>query len=359
MPEAGLDLDAALFKRLAHRVRDLGLVQGRDQVRHHLDDGDVHAVDVVDVAVLQTDGAGADDDYALRHRAGEVHDLVGGDDLLVVDVEGRDLGGLAADGDDYILGGKVLLLLAGVDLDGVGVDQSGLALHHVDAAALFPQEGLKPEAEVVDDAVFAPVDGLEVHAHGGHVDVDAVGLGLLDGGVEVGGSHERLGRDAAAVDAGAAGAVLGARLYERDLLAAVGAAHGRGRTAGAATDTNYIIIVHNQVPFQQKIQLTGLFFPGSGFFTAGRGPDEHYHAEQGADACGDIEGGDVREPALPADSLGYRVEQIGAAELAEVLHAGGNGQGHADRGGPTELPTFRNTPGITTDMPRPKIRQPT
>ena len=88
---AALHSDTTLLKRRLHRVRYLRVVQRRHQVRHHLHDGHVHAVDVVDVTVLKPDGAGADDHDALRQRAREVHYLVRSYDLLVVHVERRNL----------------------------------------------------------------------------------------------------------------------------------------------------------------------------------------------------------------------------------------------------------------------------
>ena len=66
---AGLHDYAALFEGLAHSVGDLGLVQGWNKIRHHLDDGNGNIKGVVNMGILKADSTGADDDYALGHGA--------------------------------------------------------------------------------------------------------------------------------------------------------------------------------------------------------------------------------------------------------------------------------------------------
>ena len=122
----------------------------------------------------------------------------------MVDMECRYLRRLGANGDVDILGSDDFLLLAVVNLDGMRIDKSCSALDDIDAAGLLPQQGLKAEAEVVYDAFSALVYRLEVNGNGRHINVDAVGLGFLEGSIKICGGHERLGRNTAAVNAGTA-----------------------------------------------------------------------------------------------------------------------------------------------------------
>ena len=167
-------------------------MQSRNEIRHHLDDSNRNIKGVVNMGILKADSTGADDDYAFGHGAREVHYLIGGDDLLMVDMECRYLRRLGANGDVDILGSDDFLLLAVVDLNGVGVDKSCSAL------------GLKAEAEIVYDAFSALVYRLEINRNGRHINVDAVCLGFLEGSIKICGGHERLGRNTTAVNAGTA-----------------------------------------------------------------------------------------------------------------------------------------------------------
>jgi hypothetical protein len=59
-----MDVEALLLVELGHGLADV-LVLDRDEAVLHLDDGDLGAEGVVEVAELHADGAGADDDEAL------------------------------------------------------------------------------------------------------------------------------------------------------------------------------------------------------------------------------------------------------------------------------------------------------
>ena len=48
------------------------VVLHRDEARHHLDEGHLRPEGIVDVAELHPDGAGADDDHALRLFSGRI-----------------------------------------------------------------------------------------------------------------------------------------------------------------------------------------------------------------------------------------------------------------------------------------------
>jgi hypothetical protein len=220
--EAGAELllDAALAEGALEQLAAALLLQ-RHQVRQRLDDRDLGAERAPDAGELAADGARAQD-----HDGGgdvlEAQRVVAGDDALVVDLEARDGAGDRAGGQQHVLG----LDAPAVDLDGGGGDQRAGALDDLDLAAL----------DQAGEALVQPLDDLAlVGVDARHVDlveaaVDAELLGLLDDLDGLGRVQQRLGRDAAAVQAGAADLVL---LDHDDALAELGVAQ-RGRVAAAA-----------------------------------------------------------------------------------------------------------------------------
>jgi hypothetical protein len=70
--------------KLLHGDGDVVVFDGED-ARHHLDDGDLGAEGVVEVAELHADGAGADDDEALGLGLVE-HGLAGAPDLVAIEL---------------------------------------------------------------------------------------------------------------------------------------------------------------------------------------------------------------------------------------------------------------------------------
>ncbi len=124
-----------------------------------------------------------------------VEDLVGGEDRRVVHVEARQPRGLGADADHQVVEGVALA----VDHDRVAV-HAALAAHHVHALALGG--ALHALAHAQHDLVLA------LH-HPGEVERDlrhhqAVLVGAAHPPQQVGGRQQRLGGDAAPVEAGAA-----------------------------------------------------------------------------------------------------------------------------------------------------------
>ena len=181
----------------------------------------------VDVAHLQADVAAADDEQPGRHvlqlqRAGRVHDARRGQ------VERRRLRGHRAGGDDAVL---EAVALAALDLDGVrrrrtcrrpGRNRPCGPWHRPDEVA----------GQRVDDLLPVAADGVDVDLRRAEADADVGGVAGV--GDELGGVQQRLGRDAADVQAGAAGPLAG--VDERDLEAVVGGEERGGVAAGAAAE---------------------------------------------------------------------------------------------------------------------------
>ena len=146
--------------------------------------------------------------------------VLGGEDLLAVDLEAGQRLAVGTGGEDDVLAG---VRRAG-DLDGVRAGEPALALDDRDPAGL-DQAGEALE-EPGDDAVLVGV-------HAGHVDAlergpDAELLALAGAVGDLGRVQQCLGRDAAEVEAGAAELAL---LDQRDAHAEL----GRAQRAGVAT----------------------------------------------------------------------------------------------------------------------------
>jgi hypothetical protein len=203
--DAELDVEALLLREGLPGFLGHGLVGGGEEIRHGFEDGDFGAEALPDRAQFEADDAGADHAEALRRgvegqRAGVVADD------LVVDRNARQVARLGAGGDDDV---------GGFDDLAIDVDAPAVVLATADELAVAGQQrdlvlleqALDAAGELGDDVVLA-LD------HGRHVDLDALRrdavhleavLGFL---VEFGGAQQRLGRNAADVEAGAAEAYL-------------------------------------------------------------------------------------------------------------------------------------------------------
>ncbi len=124
-----------------------------DDVRQHLDDGDIDAVGVPDGGKLDADGAGADDDDGV----GQVflQDRLGvGDHLLAVDFHAGNHDRVRAGGHNDVVGAQSIGLPLFVgDFDGVGGDQLGLA--HVDVDLVVLQQVADPLGQPLGDLAAA------------------------------------------------------------------------------------------------------------------------------------------------------------------------------------------------------------
>ena len=125
-----VELDAALLQRLAHALGDVG-VDGRETLLEKLNHRHLAAKRLEGGGKLHADDARSDDAEAARHEV-DVEELRRGHDVAadvgVVVHERQDLR-LRTRGDQDVLG-RVLLT---ADLDGVGIDEVGLAPDERDA----------------------------------------------------------------------------------------------------------------------------------------------------------------------------------------------------------------------------------
>jgi hypothetical protein len=228
-----LEAHALLGQDLLHLAGDLGIKAGQDAVEE-LDDRDLRAEPPPHRAELQPDDAGADHEQPLRHlrqrqRAG------GGDDRLFVDVDAGQRRHVGAGGNDHGLGLERLLLA--VDEGDLDLARAGNAGRAVEVVHLVLAQ---QERHPVDVALHALVlEGHHLAEVELRLDLDphvaqAVAR-LLE---KLGSVQQRLGRDAADVEAGAA--VGGPLLDHGDLEAELAGADGADVAAGAGSDDDEV-----------------------------------------------------------------------------------------------------------------------
>ena len=236
--------DALLFQLLLEQRADFAVGRAGDVIEH-LDHGDLRARGGVIGDHFQTDDAAADDDEVLRHLGQLEHLAVGDDeaaDVLAHAGDGRnDRGGAGADNHLRALvvlaaGGHAEAAFHAALDDGVFLDDGHARALHLRAHA---------GDQRLDDLAAARDDGLlvELRALDGH----AVFVGMERVLIELGGVEQRLGGNAAFVQAHAAQRVF---LKQDDLEARMARALG-GQIAGrAAADDDQI--KHWQVPSFNK-----------------------------------------------------------------------------------------------------------
>ena len=171
MPLPQLDLDAPLFQAGLYGVHYFGVVQRRDQVRHHLHDGHVHAVDAVDEVPIPRPMAPEPMYAPMLPGIGRRSPLSRWRlmTFLWSTLKAAYLRGLRAHGDDgdvFRRHGSFSPCRCPPSMVAASKSRAR-PFYDVYAAALLPQHGLQAEAEAVYDRVLALVDGLEVHADGG------------------------------------------------------------------------------------------------------------------------------------------------------------------------------------------------
>ena len=190
-----------------------------------------------DRAELQPDRARADDEHRLGHLV-QRDALVAVDHPLAVVFEEGQLDRHAAGGEEDVLRLERFLRAALVgDLDRVGVDQFAEALHDLDLVFLH---------QVGDAAGELAHDfDLALH-HRAEIDLDVAGDDAVRGEtfpreMEIlGRGEERLARDAADVEAGAAERLV--LLHDGGLEAELRGANGGDVTAGTAANDDELII---------------------------------------------------------------------------------------------------------------------
>ena len=231
---AGEEADALFGEGFFQGDGDVGVLD-REDVGEHLDHGDFRAEGVEEVGELDADGAGADDDDFLR-LLGQDHGLLAADDAFAVEGEAGHFARDNAGGDENFRRGVRGLFAVGIGhFDDAGFRDGGGAAEVVDFVLL--EEHLDAAGEFVDDAAaaaddFGPIEGKFVE---GHAEVTGVlGHELVKFGV----AEERFGRDAAPVEAGAAGAF---HFDAGHLFSELGGADCADISGGSAADHDEIV----------------------------------------------------------------------------------------------------------------------
>ena len=191
---------AVMLERGLGQCRHL-LVLADHHARQHLDLRHLRAEPREGLRQLAADRAAAEHDQPLRQLA-QLPQVVGGQHLDLVEPRQRRHERTRAGGEHDVLRRQPLRgALVGRDLDGPGVDQLGVAAHHVDAEAAIAFDRIV-RLDRADHAVHA------VH-HLGEAELraglgDAVVGGMADLLDELGAADQRLARHAAVVQAVAA-----------------------------------------------------------------------------------------------------------------------------------------------------------
>lgn len=198
---AGFEVDALLLQDLLDGLGDLKVHAGATNLFEELDDGDLGAETGPDGSHLETNDTTTDDEHLLGDLL-KSNGASAADDALLVDLEAGEGGDLGASGDKDVLaldGG--LAAVVELDVDGVLIGESAGALDVLDAVLL--EEELNTLGETAD--------GLLLGLHElGKVELDIADLDTAvfrvveDLVVEMGVVEERLGGNAADVQAGTA-----------------------------------------------------------------------------------------------------------------------------------------------------------
>ena len=213
-----------------------------------LEQGGLTAHVGVDGGELGTDDAAADDRHPPRQIVA-VRGVVGGDDPLPVDVE-------AGEGPRDRAGGQNNAPGAPQDgaVDGHATVR-GEAPPAVDDSdlALLEQTRESPD-QTVDDALFPGVDRRPVGPESRfRVGNDAEGGGVVDGAVHLRRLEQRLGRDAASVQAGASHGVC---FHHRDVESGGRGIERSGVTAGPAAEYNDVVFAAHVVATRRRASTT-------------------------------------------------------------------------------------------------------
>ena len=247
-----MDRDAALAEDARQLLADLRVLE-RDDAVHELDQRHLGPEVAVHARPLDADRPRPDDRDPLRGVVA-CQRLVRGDDEMPVDVEAGQRTGCGAGGEDEVGGARL--------------DVAALAATHPDAGGAGQRAGAVEDGDLV--LLHEELDALDVLLHhrvAAHperpvVEVDAIVPGeaelgpLLGDAVEqVGRLEQRLGRDAAAVQAGAAEAVA---LHEPHRQAELGGADGADVAHPTAEDEEVEgLLVGHRSPLAQAFGQVG------------------------------------------------------------------------------------------------------
>ena len=199
-PGAGQHLDAERLESRRHRPHQFGVVERQDAVLR-LDHRHLRAELGVGDPEFQPDIARADYRQSLRDlRQGQ---RFGRGNDAVAERNARQRNGFRAGRQHDMLGVDGLRPGIGLDAAGLAVEHAGMAAHDLDVAAL--EQAGDAAGETPDDAVL-PFDGAgEIQARLFDLEPERRFARLLHGmAVGVGGMNQRLGRNTADIEAGAA-----------------------------------------------------------------------------------------------------------------------------------------------------------
>ena len=198
---AELEYHALLLQDLLEFLRHFAVHAGRDPVEK-LDHGDLGPQPAPDRAHLEADIAGTDHEQVLGHPL-EIERAGGGDDAVLVDGDAGQRHDVGAGGDQHVLGRELLdrAIVAQLRHDlARALDPAG-AEHVVDLVLL--EQELDALGQGLHDLVLVAQHRRQVELDAAHLDAvpgHAV-PGLLE---QMRGVQQRLGRDAADIEAGAA-----------------------------------------------------------------------------------------------------------------------------------------------------------
>jgi hypothetical protein len=178
----------ALGEPLGHVV-----VEGPEQARSSVDDGDLGTERPEHVAHLGRHVAPTHHNHRLRQRL-DPHDRVRGVERHLAKADNLGDSRSGADRQDDLFAADLLAC----DLEGPGAHETGLAQVHVDPAATPGRH--RPVRQRIDAPEPAVADGLPVGAD--QLGADAVAAGVAYRLGHVGRVHQHFGRDTAPVEAG-------------------------------------------------------------------------------------------------------------------------------------------------------------
>jgi hypothetical protein len=233
---------------LAERLLELRrhrFVFHRHQPREQLENRDLAAEPAKDGGELDAHGAAAHDGDRLRHFS-QVHRFVARNDAPAIDLDPRHASRRRPGRDDDLLPGAQRLRVALEDVHAAAAGEPRRPFDPRDLVLL--EQILDPLGQTADDLVLARVDLRHVDADRNLLragrrpsDGDAPLPGVLDDLHGVGVLEERLGRNAADQQAGAAERLL--LLDDGDAEAELGGADGRDVAAGSGADHDQVVLV--------------------------------------------------------------------------------------------------------------------
>lgn len=239
---AKLELDALLGQHLLGGLGDLVVHTSANGVLE-LDNGHLRAETGPDGTHLQTNDTATNDDELLGDAL-EGKSTGGRDNLLLINGDAGEGGGLGAGGNDDVLGLDVdgLAALNGVDLDlGVGDERAG-ALVVGDLVLL--EEHLDTAGKTLDGGLLGLLHLGDVHLDVRDLDTSVGGVGL-DGVVHLRVVEQRLGGNAANVEAGSSERA--SLLDTTGLEAGLGSLDGGNVASGASSDDEDIKLLGSWV----------------------------------------------------------------------------------------------------------------